>query len=1114
MKISIVLMLFTVMAFGVESYSQNKKFALSMEHASVHDVIHAIEAQSEFIFFYQDQNIDLNQIVSVVGDDLTVEEILDQLFAETGNNYLINDRQIIVGETVAPAEKPTSTEYDADVQTEAQQRKTISGTVRNQDGETLPNVTVIVKGTTMGVTTDIDGNFNINVPLDAQTLMFSFVGMKSQEIEIGDRTQIDIVLEEEAMGLDEVVAIGYGTVKRRDLTGAVSSVKSEEITMAPVTNVMEALQGRVAGLDITRTSGRAGSEPEVLLRGNRSLNASNSPMYVIDGIPGSIATLNPNDIESVEILKDASSTAIYGSAGANGVIIVTTKQAEKGKVQVDIDSYVGINGFALYPSALMGQEWFDYLEAGYVAAYGEESSNLSDLLTSYSMSPDQLNPYITENKWIDWVEETLETGIQQNHNISVRGGNESTRGYMSLGYNSEKGIYKYDKVDIITLRTGVTHSFSQWVEAGVQTSLSWRDRNQRNSRINKTFGTIPLGDVYDEDGNINREPIDGHSTVSLIADDVEGVYVNNSKQIRITANPYIQLTPFKGFSYKSILGTSLYTNRTGVFENEFTYMKLAGSGASIKSAQYNTSLSYSYTWDNILNYEFDINDDHDLTLTGISSWTNSQNESGSAYNEGFDYDEFIFYNMNAGNNPSVYSSYSHTKKLSFAVRANYNYKGKYLLTLSNRWDGASQLANKWDVFPAGAIAWRISDESFMEDTNGWLSNFKLRVGYGVTGNANIAPYVTSTMVTSSPYNLTLGSSQVPLYIPTQAIGNQFLNWEKSYNTNIGIDLGLYNNRVELALEFYNTDTRDVIYNRPLPSYVGAFSPKATYNVMSNIAEMNNRGVEATLITRNIDRGEFKWNSTLTFAFNKEEVRSIDLGSNIEEQDLIALNLFLGHPKNTLYGYKKLGIWQTDEAEEAALYGREPGQIKIETVEKNDEDGNSDGGVHEYSPDDRQILGSLSPDWILGFQNNFYWKNFDLNIFTTMRWGQLIDAELLGWFKYGQINMPANYDYWTPDNPTNDYPQPNILGNKNDVALSSLNIADGSFLKIKNITLGYTLPRNLGSLIGVENMRVYGTISNPFIFTNSHLLENMDPETRGSDSFPLYRQVVFGVNLSF
>ena len=361
------------------------------------------------------------------------------------------------------------------------QQKRITGTVSDANGP-LTGVAVTVKGTSHGVTTDGQGRYTISV-VPANVLEFSFIGYQTQEIEVGSKTRIDVTMKDDATDIDEVVVIGYGTVKKRDLTGAVSMVKSQDLKMAPVANAVEALQGRVAGLDITRESGKANSGMNILLRGTRSLTASNEPIYIIDGIQGSISNLNPNDIASIDILKDASSTAIYGSAGANGVIIITTKQADKGKVQVDFNAYVGVNGFPKFPRALQGDAWLNYLEEGFKASNGHASESMNELLTAWGYAPSILEPYIKDGKWVDWVDETLKTGVQQNYSISVRGGNETTQGYFSLGYNSTGGIYKNDKSDMYTMRAGVNTQIRKWIKAGIQTGLSWKDNDSRNSRI-------------------------------------------------------------------------------------------------------------------------------------------------------------------------------------------------------------------------------------------------------------------------------------------------------------------------------------------------------------------------------------------------------------------------------------------------------------------------------------------------------------------------------------------------------------------------------------------------------------------------------------------------------
>ncbi|TJZ62128.1 SusC/RagA family TonB-linked outer membrane protein [Sphingobacterium olei] len=1013
----------------------------------------------------------------------------------------------------------------ADLAISQQQSIKVSGQINTAEGKGIPGVTINYEG--KETVSNNGGRFSIELTAPG-IVGFSAVGFTGRTINVTRDTTLTVILEGGDEVLDEVVVIGYGSVKRRDLTGAVSSVKAEEIAMAPVANPIEALQGRVAGLDIARSSGRANSDASILLRGNRSLTAGSSPLYIIDGIPGNITNLNPNDIESVEVLKDASSTAIYGSAGANGVFIITTKQAKAGRVSINLDAYAGINSNGRYPAALQQDAWLQYLEDSFVSTNGRNANDRNELLTAWSLNPEQIGRYIDEGKWINWVDETLRTGVQQNYLLSVNGGTEKTQGFFSMGYNSTKGIYRNDQSDLFTVRAGATNKIGNWFKGGIVSGLTWRDNESRPSRMNKTFDIAPVGDVYDANGNINVYPIEGLTMPSLLADDIPNTLKNNSKNLVVTVNPYIDIDITNGLTFRSILGATLSNSRTGIFNSDRTYMMLAGSAAQVRNASYTTNLGYGYVWENILNYQTKFGQDHDLSATLVSSWANNQSENSFAYNEGFLYDEYLYYSLQGGTVPAVSSSYSTSKRMSFASRINYGYKGRYLLTLTQRTDGVSQLAQRWDTFLAAAGAWRISDESFMENTKDVISNLKLRTSYGVSGNSGIAPYSTLTEVTSTGLDqINLGGGVLPVSVLTRAVGNPLLSWEKSYNFNIGLDVGLFNNRVEAVVELYDTDTRDVLYSRDLPFSSGGFTPKQSYQMTANLARMNNRGIEVTLITKNIAKESFKWNSTVTFAYNKERVKSIDLGSGVSMDDLISLGLFMDKPSKTLYGYKKLGIWQLDEAADAAAFGLLPGDVKTQTNLTRVNEGvwvdNSGELPVEYtaqnpysiSPNDRTILGQGDPRWTAGWQNTFLYKGFDLNIFTIARWGQHIDADLLGYFDYRAINMPSAYNYWTPENPTNDYPRPYINRTVNHSnPLLGMNTVDGSFIKIKNITLGYTLPENIGKGIGLGRCRVYGTMFNPIIITRSHLLKGMDPETGASDEFPLYRQMVFGVNLSF
>ena len=1044
----------------------------------------------------------------------------------------------------------------------AKQTKKVTGQVFDELGDPMIGVTVAIKGTTIGTITDIDGNFSIDVADVKKELEIRSIGYKTITMSANQNKKLVINMEPDNVALEEVVFIGYGSVKKRDLTGAVASIKAEEVKAVPVINAMEGLSGKVSGLDIVRESGQAGSSPQILLRGNRSLQADCSPLYVIDGVSGgSIDNINPNDIESIEVLKDASSTAIYGSAGANGVIIVTTKQGTKGKVQVDFDAYVGVNAFPSYPSMLKGRAWLNFLNEGYAAKYGDylnvdDAAELGILFNEAGLSQGAIEAY-EQGKWVDWKDELLQTGIQQNYNLSVRGGNEKQQGYMSIGYQQEKGLYRNDAVDLLTFRAGTTFNVNKMLSIGFQSTTTYRNQERRDSRLSKSLSQLPLGDAYDEEGNIKKHPIDDmNSYINILVDDDMNAYRNNTKSVGINVAPFVEFKPIKGLSFKSMFNASLGSSRKGLWDGLDTYMKLSGSSENKRIASMTSGHSLSYTWQNVLNYNFKI-DEHDMTVTGITEYANSRSESATAQNEKFEYDDFLWYNLNAGLQAYASSSYRETKKMSYAGRFSYNYKGRYLLSASVRWDGASQLYNKWCAFPAGAVAWRISDESWMENTKDWMDNLKFRVGYGVTGNANISPYVSLTAVGSSANYLNLGTGQLQAYILAQNVANYDLTWEKSYNWNYGIDFAFLNNRIDGSIEYYDTDTKGVLYNRPLPSSFGGFNAKANYYKMSNIARIQNKGIEITLNTRNIITKNFQWHSTFTYAKNNEQLKEINLGNNVSVDDLVALNLFMGQPVNTFYGYKKSGIWQLGDEDKAACFGQDPGGVKMDvpgmvwdpnheytttskvtnedgsegTVEHThygayykpsedtvDEEGNI---VHKYytrnnpyalGPNDKQILGSKTPDWTIGFQNTFQYRNFDLSVMATMRWGQMINGELLSYC--GSTTQVDCYDYWTPTNPTNAYPRPNFGGGLTNEQKEALRYVDGSFFKIKSITLGYTIPSKQLKKIGMSKLRFYGTITNPLIWRKDDQLKGMDPENNASDKFPLYKTIVVGLNASF
>jgi len=984
-------------------------------------------------------------------------------------------------------------------------KRTVRGHVADENGEPLVGVTVKVPGTVIGTVTDLDGNYSVTVPQGKRSLELSYLGYKTETVAIGSGSSVNVSLKPDAQGLDEVVVIGYGTVKKKDLTGSVQTMHNEDIVISPTADVMEALQGKVAGLDITKESGQIGSGVNVLLRGNRSIYGDNSPLFIIDGLPGSYDELNPNDIESVDVLKDASATAIYGSAGANGVIIITTKRGNAGKVRVNFDAYYGWSGKANYKHGMTGDEWYDYFKEAYKYKNGSYPENISALMGG---NTDYIDAY-NSGKWIDWVDEASgNTATTQKYSLSVTGGTDKTKIYASSVYQQDKGLLSNEKLDKYALRLNLDQQVFNWAKVGFTSNLTYaiHDRGNKNT-FTSALTAFPLGDVRDDSGELNHEYISNNYTP--LGDYLTNQYANNTRTTYVNATGYLEITPISGLTYRSQLNTSLSHSRQGQYwgadctSNRPSY-------AGTPHASIITNDSYGYTWENILSYNLTVADDHNFGLTGVTSWQKNTSEYVLTDGSNQDLDSWQYWRLISATSQRIESSYSKTQKMSYAVRFNYSYMGKYLFTFSNRWDGVSFFSSgkKWDSFPAGAIAWRISDEAFMEGTKSWLDNLKLRVGAGITGNSGgVGAYATTTNAyLYSSAGVSVDGKYVSFAQYSGTYGSPSLGWEKSYNWNFGLDFGFLNGRIDGTLDFFTTKTRGLLFKRTMPITSGVTEWGSPLSSWQNIAKTSNRGLELTLNTRNIIKKNFTWGSTVTATWEKEKIESLPDG------DLIKENLFIGYPIKSIYDYKYAGIWGsgiTDE--EMSTYGVKAGWVKIETV---DDDG--DGGAHKYSTDDRQILGHENPDFIFGLNNTFTFYGFDLSMFLMARYGQTIYSDLVGRYTAKSsitTNQISGVDYWTESNQDAYYPAPGT-GDEQTIGISSLRIFDGSFIKIKNITLGYTLPKAITRKALMDKVRFYFTAYNPYIYCKESKLKDTDPEMGGSDAFPTYKQFVFGVNITF
>lgn len=963
------------------------------------------------------------------------------------------------------------------------QTKMISGTVTDENGEPIIGASIRIKNSQMGTVSGIDGNFSLEVSPE-DILVISYVGYKTQEIKVGEQTKLTIRLVEDVKMIDELVVVGYGIQRKSDLTGAISSVKPKDITSVVTTNVLEALQGRVSGVDLVRSSGQAGAGLSFTVRGERSITASNAPLILVDGIPyGSNIDLNSTDIESIEILKDASSTAIYGSKGANGVIIITTKRGKEGRTRISFNAYGGLNKVANYPHYMNGYEYAD-LKREANRATGKWNTTADD---EKIFAPLELE-YLRQGQMEDFPRLLMENGYVQNYELSMSGGNNKTAYSLSFGYMNEKGIFKVnDEYGRYNGRLTLDHSIFDNFKVGANILFTYKDQDKRRDPLNMANKIVPIAKAYNDDGTINPYPAPGYiSQMNPLLDDVPGATADNVLNKRFFGTSYIDWDIIDNLKFRSNIGIDFSNEREGYFYDKMT---IDGGGNESSSGAYNSSNS-NITWENILNYNRKIQEDHDIqAMLGTSLISNTyeyylatgKNQSSA----------FTLYHYLESNSDEIRigSDYTKTNTFSYFGRLNYKYKEKYLLTASLRRDASSVLAegNKWATFPALALAWRISEEPFM-DTISQISNLKLRLSWGKSGNSAIEPYSTLGGLGYSQYSF---DNKLALGYYGKEIPNPDLGWETTSVYDVGVDFGMFNNRISLTADVFKSFTDDLLLSRVVPMSSG-------YNsIMENIGKTENKGFDLTLNTLNIDNRNFQWATDVNFSTSKEKITQLSSGVTEDVEN----RWFVGYPIRVLYDYKKIGIWQLDEAEEAAKYGTKPGEIKVADINEN---GTIDIG-------DR-VKFKQRPDFTLGMNNTFVYKNFDLSVFAYARVGQYINYTYYRSYKAQGLENGAAVNYWTPENPSNDFPRPDAsVVQTSRPYFSTLSIVKGSFVKIKNINLGYNFPKDLIGKWHLNNLRIYVTGQNLFTFSK---LKDYDPERGGGESFPMTKQFVFGLNLDF
>ncbi len=990
----------------------------------------------------------------------------------------------------------------------AQTSRTVTGNVSDSEGFPLPGVNVIIQGTTTGTITNADGFFSLEVPSpETSTLNFSFIGFQQKSLVIGNQSTFDVVLENDFIGLDEVVAVGYGVIRKRDLTGSVASISTSEITKVASTNAMQSMQGRVAGVDITRSSGEAGAPLKIDMRGNRSINASNNPLIIVDGVEyGSTLDINASDIESMEILKDASSTAIYGTRGANGVILITTKRGTAGQAsRVTYNGYFSSNSPTNLPPVMSAHELFLFrAERERFETENTDKSWGSTDINDYSPSTmfesgvsapwtkSMLDMY--NEGGVDWMDLILRNSVSQNHEVSVSGGSEKTNFMLSLGYTNEQGLLRKDELQRYNGRLNIDHQLSTNVKVGASIQYTLRDWDRREDGVfGQAIKMQPIAQVWDDNGELIDTPsplVTSHTNPLL--NEVEGYYQNNTEAGRFFGSTYLEWDIIKNLQFKSILGVDQHNSRKGIYEDYMStrnYQFGRGSNFEVNNSRYiNLSL------ENTLNYKYDFNYDTSLQLLAGQSALKNVSEfyevSGAGEQDHYGKSGFRDLSYITPGNRAVSNGYVKQTMLSYFGRANVRLLNKYLLTASVRADGSSVLSegNKWGYFPSVAGAWIVSEEGFMRDIS-QIDNLKLRLSWGKSGNAAVNPYQTLTALGEDRVYYTFGNSLFTGLTPG-ILGNSDLSWEITTSTNIGFDFSILNQRLNFTVDYYVSNTTDLLLNKRLPA-------TSTYpQVITNIGETENKGIEIALNARIVNTNDFSWTTDFTYAANRDKIVSLASGL---DRDVSNPNeaLVVGEPVRAFYHYESDGIWSIDEATEAAAFDRIPGQLKIK-------DQNDDGIID----DEDKILYNKSPKFIFGMNNNVDYKNFSLSVLVYARVGQWIDYELNTLFRPTEQDASPRLDYWTPENQGAKFPRPGIVSQTD---LPILAFEKASFLKIKDITLSYKLPKTTVNQIGIENIRVYGSLQNYFTFSN---LENYDAERGGQISNPLAKHMVFGLNVTF
>ena len=1057
-------------------YAQNRNISLNVKNTPIKEVFATIEQQSGYTFFYSDKIVDTSRKVTINAQGEDVLTTLGRIFE--GENILCS---IIDGNIVIEKGQPQKQQREV-----ATPSNRYVGYVVDANGEPIIGATVApVKNLTNATIADVNGRFELSVG-KGEKLEISSVGYATQIVTTATSGE-KFVLKDDLQMLEQVIVVGYGTQRRSDVTGAIASVSSEKLNTTPTTSLGEMLRGAAAGVHVSLGSAEPGGSSSVLIRGRRSLSGDNAPLYIVDGVPmASIDDINSNDIESMEILKDASSQSIYGARAANGVILITTKRGQEGKLRVSYSGYAAVQDINRNFEFYNGEEWAYYRAEAYYNAYGtfDEKSCLTGLMYDVFKS----------GEWVDWEKLMISKAMQQKHDVLVQSGNDKTKYAFGLGGYTQNGMVLNSGFEKVSGRLNIDHKLTKNISLGANLSFSRAWKQSADGSFNSFVTMPPLAQVYEEDGVTLRKDVteagESHFNPLWNINNAE----SRSQTDRLLVNLFADWKIAKGLSYR--LNTSL--SERNVDSGSYLGIHHTTGNATQGKATISHSDYFDYLLENILNYSTKIGDDHKIDATLMQSVNYITWKSMGFSGTGFSNDDLSYHAIASAINHGVPSyELSERKMLSFLGRVRYNYKDRYLLTAAVRVDGSSVFGagNKYGVFPSASFAWRVNEEEFMQNYE-WISNLKFRASVGQVGNQGISPY--TTLGLADKYMYEFGTYPMVGYLPDSTLPNPNLKWETSTSTNIGIDFGFLNGRIGGSLELYNTDTTDLLVAKSLSQSTG-YSTQ-----LVNMGQVNNRGVEITLNLVPVKTKDFEWSVDLTFAKNKNKIVRIDgsLDENGLPKNDVNNNWFIGEPMNVYYDYVFDGIWQLDDdIASSHMPDAKPGAIKIK-------DANPDNKIDDK---DRVIM-YRDPNWIGTLSTGLRYKGFDLSAeLYISSGGTRYNSYLTSFNQGGDMTGKRNgvrRNYWTANNPSNEAPAPNMT--QAPAYITALGYQDASFVRLRNMQIGYNVPSEVTKALSMQSLRLYATFTNIWTLTD---VIGYGPE-QNPGSYPEPRTVLFGVNVTF